>query len=105
MTMNVSLTPKLKGFVKAKVKTGGDNNANDVAREALRLLGCEDDAVRERKVVRLHKALQTGPDGPDAVDFDIKKVVKGLRSTRARSPMPRLLNASRTIVDGTGVLR
>ena len=34
--MNVSLTPKLEGFVKAKVKTGDYNNASEVVREALR---------------------------------------------------------------------
>lgn len=77
--MNVSLTPKLEGFVKAKVKTGDYNNASEVVREALRLLQREDDAVHERKVVRLRKALQAGLDGPDAVDFDIKKVVKRLK--------------------------
>ena len=36
--MNISLTPKLEGFVKAKVKTGDYNNASEVVREALRVL-------------------------------------------------------------------
>jgi antitoxin ParD1/3/4 len=80
--MNVSLTPKLEGFVKAKVKTGDYNNASEVVREALRLLQREEDAVRERKAARLRKALQTGLDGPDAEEFDIKKVVRRLKKRR-----------------------
>ena len=80
--MNVSLTPKLEGFVKAKVKTGDYNNASEVVREALRLLQREDDAIRERKVARLRKALRAGLDGPDAEGFDIKKVVKRLKKRR-----------------------
>jgi len=80
--MNVSLTPKLEGFVKAKVKTGDYNNASEVVREALRLLQREEDAIRDRKVGRLRKALRAGLDGPDADDFDIKKVVKRLKTRK-----------------------
>jgi antitoxin ParD1/3/4 len=80
--MNVSLTPKLEGYVKAKVKTGDYNNASEVVREALRLLQREEEAVRERKVARLRKALQAGIDGPDAEEFDIKKVVRRLKKRR-----------------------
>lgn len=36
--MNVSLTPELEAFVRAKVGTGTYNNASEVVREALRLL-------------------------------------------------------------------
>ena len=80
--MNVSLTPKLEGFIKAKVKTGDYNNASEVVREALRLLQREEEAVRERKAARLLKALQAGLDGPDAEGFDIKKVVKRFKKRR-----------------------
>ncbi len=80
--MNVSLTPKLEGFVKAKVKTGDYNNASEVVREALRLLQREEEAVRERKAARLRKALRVGLDGPDAEGFDIKKVVRRLKKRR-----------------------
>ena len=45
----VSLTTKMEGFVKAKVKTGDYNNASEVVREALRLLQREEEAVREHK--------------------------------------------------------
>ena len=54
------------------ILTGSDfNNASEVVREALRLLQREEEAVRERKVARLRKALQAGLDGPDAEGFDI----------------------------------
>ena len=36
--MNVTLTPELKKFVSAKVRTGRYNSASEVVREALRLL-------------------------------------------------------------------
>jgi antitoxin ParD1/3/4 len=58
--MNISLTPKLEGFVRAKVKTGGYNNASEVVREALRLLQREEEDIRERKVARLRRALRAG---------------------------------------------
>lgn len=80
--MNVSLTPKLEGFVKAKVKAGNYNNASEVVREALRLMQREDEALRERKAARLREALGAGLEGPDAPDFDIGKVVKRLKSRR-----------------------
>lgn len=80
--MNISLTPKLEGFVKAKVKTGDYNNASEVVREALRLLQRDQDEISDQKLARLRKALQVGIDSPDAEDFDIKKVIKRLRKPR-----------------------
>jgi antitoxin ParD1/3/4 len=79
--MNVSLTPKLEGYVKAKVKSGDYNNASEVIREALRLLQ-QEEAIREGKMARLRKALQAGLDSPDVEDFDMKKVIKRLRARR-----------------------
>ncbi|HEY4169782.1 MAG TPA: type II toxin-antitoxin system ParD family antitoxin [Reyranella sp.] len=79
----MSLTAKLENFVKSKVKTGDYNNASEVVREALRLLQKEDAVVLERKTVRLRKALQAGIDSPDAADFDMKKVIKRLKRTKA----------------------
>jgi len=80
--MNISLTPKLEGFVKAKVKTGDYNNASEVIREALRLLQREDDMISDQRVDQLRKALKAGIDGPDAENFDVKTVVKRLRKQR-----------------------
>jgi len=80
--MNVSLTPKLESFVKAKVKTGDYNNASEVVREALRLLQREDEGLHERKVARLRKEIQAGIDSPDEENFQIKKVIGRLKSRR-----------------------
>lgn len=38
MAMNVSLTPRLEAFVRAKVASGLYNNASEVVRDALRLM-------------------------------------------------------------------
>ena len=40
--MNISMTDRLAGFVRKKVKTGRYNNASEVVREALRRMGDED---------------------------------------------------------------
>ena len=46
--MNISITDRLAGFVRKKVKTGRYNNASEVVRDALRRM--EDDDAR---IVRL----------------------------------------------------
>ena len=56
--MNVTLTPELKKFVSAKVRTGRYNSPSEVVREALRLLEEQDqkrvksDAGFKRELVR-----------------------------------------------------
>ena len=55
--MNVSLTPKLEGFIKNKVESGNYGNSSEVVREALRLLQ-EEDAKRQA----LLSALEIGLD-------------------------------------------
>ena len=57
--MNLSLTPKLEEYVKAKVDAGNYNNASEVVREALRLMQ-EYDSVKKLKLQRLKKALTKG---------------------------------------------
>lgn len=80
--MNVSLTPKLEGYVRAKVKTGNYNNASEVIREALRLLQQEDDAMAQAKLSRLRKAIQAGVASPDVDNFDIRTALKRLKGGR-----------------------
>jgi len=41
--MNVSITDRLAGYVRKKVKTGRYNNASEVVREALRRIEDEDE--------------------------------------------------------------
>jgi len=68
--MNVSLTPKLEAFVKAKVKSGLYNNASEVLREALRLLQARDRAERAQ-LRRLRDALIAGEESGPAAPFDL----------------------------------
>jgi antitoxin ParD1/3/4 len=63
--MNISLTPKLKAFVAAKVKSGDYNNASEVMREALRLLQ-ESEKLRRRRIKLLNEALDKGLDALEA---------------------------------------
>ena len=46
-TLNVSLTPKLRNYVAAKVKSGTYESASEVIRESLRALQERDDAASE----------------------------------------------------------
>lgn len=55
--MNVSLSPRLEDFVKAKVESGLYNSTSEVVREALRLLQEQDE-----KKATLKAALQAGHD-------------------------------------------
>jgi len=80
---NVSLTPELEGFINQCLASGNFANASEVVREALRLLQREDEAVQARKIVKLRRAIQAGIDSPDADGFDMKKVVKRLRTRKA----------------------
>jgi antitoxin ParD1/3/4 len=68
--VNVSLTPKLESFVKAKVKSGLYNNASEVLREALRLLQARDRAEREQ-LRHLRTALIAGEKSGPTQPFDL----------------------------------
>jgi len=63
--MNISLTPRLEGFVKQKVSTGLYNSSSEVIREGLRLLE-ERDTMKNIKLEVLRKELSTGIDSLDA---------------------------------------
>lgn len=53
--MNVSLTPKLDGFIGNQVKSGRYRSAGEVVREGLRLLG-----IRQMQTESLQLALDEG---------------------------------------------
>jgi len=59
--MNISLTPKLEEFVKAKVKSGNYNNASEVVREALRVLQERDAEQRARLKALIREGETSGP--------------------------------------------
>jgi antitoxin ParD1/3/4 len=67
--MNVSLTPKLEDFVKAKVKTGNYNNASEVIREAVRLLQ-DRDADRKIELAALRRSIREGEKSGAPVPWD-----------------------------------
>ena len=71
--MNISLTPKLEGFVKAKVKTGDYNNASEVIREALRVLQ-EREADRKVQLGALRKLLREGEESGKPVPWDAEAI-------------------------------
>ena len=57
--MNISLTHELEKFVKMKVESGLYNSANEVIREALRLLKSRDD-LNEGRINALKSDIQKG---------------------------------------------
>ena len=63
--MNISLTPRLEGYVKQKVSTGLYNSSSEVIREGLRLLE-ERDAMKNIKLEALRKELNVGIDSLNA---------------------------------------
>ena len=71
--MNVSLTPKLEGFVKSKVKAGDYNNASEVIREAVRLLQ-ERDAGRKIELAALRRAIRDGERSGSPIPWDPESV-------------------------------
>lgn len=67
--MNVSLTAKLEGYVKAKVKSGNYNNASEVIREALRGMQERDEEQRV-KIRNLRAELRRGEASGPAVAWN-----------------------------------
>jgi len=59
--MNLSLTPKLEGFVRDCADSGDFNNASEVVREALRLLKRTQEE-HAAKLKNLQAAIQAGDD-------------------------------------------
>ncbi|MCX7365612.1 MAG: type II toxin-antitoxin system ParD family antitoxin [Alphaproteobacteria bacterium] len=76
--MNVSLTPKLEGYVKAKVKTGDYNNASEVIREAVRLLQ-ERDVGRKAELAALRRAIREGENSGTPIPWDPEAIKEKAR--------------------------
>ena len=80
--MNIFLTPKLEGFVKAKVKTGDYNNASEVIREALRVLQ-ERETDRKVRLGALRKLIRDGEESGKPIPWD-PEAIKEKARTRVR---------------------
>ena len=59
--MSISLAPELEGFINQKIASGLYNSANEVIREALRLLQ-EQDALQRMRNDELRREVQKGLD-------------------------------------------
>ena len=73
------MTPKLEGFVKAKVKTGDYNNASEVIREALRVLQ-EREVDRKVQLGALKKLIREGEESGTPVLWDPKAIKEKARA-------------------------
>jgi len=71
--MNVSLTPELEAFVRAKVEGGRYNNASEVVRDALRRME-QAERLYEEKLAWLKSELQKGQDDIDAGRFSERTI-------------------------------
>jgi len=59
--MAIYINQELENFVNAKVSSGMYNSANEVIREALRLLD-EQDMIRQMRIKKLNEEIQIGLD-------------------------------------------
>jgi antitoxin ParD1/3/4 len=92
--MNVSITDRLAGYVRKKVKSGRYNNASEVVREALRRM--EDDDARTVRLAKpsaediladltgqqlegIRQRVRSGSDSIKAGDFEEYQGRKGLQ--------------------------
>jgi antitoxin ParD1/3/4 len=83
--MNVSLTPELEQIVAKKVESGMYPSANDVIREALRLLQ-ERDEARDARLADLRQAIQVGLD----------QLARGQATTYDDRTLPNLIHEVQT---------
>jgi len=84
MTMNVNLSPQLEAMVKAKVASGLYTSASEVVREALRLMGQQDQlsAVRLQELrANIQEGLRIGESTPWNAD-EIKQTGRKRKASR-----------------------
>src|ERR1700690_4204734 len=98
--MNVSITDRLAGFVRKKVKSGRYNNASEVVREALRRMEDEDErALRlakptaediltnltEVQIDGIRRRVRAGIESMDAGNFVAYEGREGLKNLAERT--------------------
>jgi antitoxin ParD1/3/4 len=76
--MNISLTPKLEDFIKAKVKSGDYNNASEVIREALRGMQ-ERDVERKAQLGALRRLIRDGEESGQPIPWDPEAIKREVR--------------------------
>src|SRR5467141_3572675 len=83
--LNVSITDRLAGYVRNKVKSGRYNNASEVVREALRRMGDEDARRTAGKAQR--GGHPNGPGGRGAGAAETSQESKGDAVEACHSPV------------------
>lgn len=73
--MNVSLTPQLEAYVRAKVDTGLYTSSSEVVREALRMME-QRERQQQEKLEALRRDIQEGLDSGSAGPFDEEAFLK-----------------------------
>jgi antitoxin ParD1/3/4 len=80
--VSVNLTPFLKEWAEAKVKSGRYNNVSEVVREALRLLE-QQDLEREARLRDLRAAIQAGIDSGEPEPWEgADEIIRQARERR-----------------------
>lgn len=74
---SISLGNHFESFIENTISDGRFSNASEVVRAGLRLLEEE-----ENRVIALRKAIQEGIDSGIAHDFEPKKFLENLKSTK-----------------------
>ena len=84
MNASVSLKPELVDLIKAKVDSGRYASADDVVREALRLLERADRLETDRLQKAWREGVESGDAGP--VDFDaLRKTARAELAQRRKA--------------------
>ncbi len=79
--VSVNLTPFLKEWAEARVKSGRYNNVSEVVREALRLLE-QQELEREARLRDLRAAIQAGFDSGEPEPLDMEAIQRQARERR-----------------------
>ena len=91
--MNVSITHRLAGYVRKKVKSGRYNNASEVVREAIRRM--EDDDARAMRLAR--------PTAEDLLSDLTQEQLEGIRQ-RVRTSLDSIRQGEYVEYEGRGEL-
>ena len=92
--MNVSMTDRLAGYVRKKVRSGRYNNASEVVREAIRRM--EDDDAREVRLAR--------PTAEDVLSDLTQEQLEGIRA-RVRAGIESIERGECVNYEGRGGLK
>ncbi|WP_035708437.1 type II toxin-antitoxin system ParD family antitoxin [Niveispirillum irakense] len=76
--MNVSLTPQLEAYVRAKVETGLYTSSSEVVREALRMME-QRERQQQEKLEALRRDIQEGLDSGSAGPIALEDMLTGFR--------------------------